>query len=511
MSPFTTLKSTFAIASFFLLGCRFIEDNRDHCGNNDGDTYCAALHADGARPYCEAGTKGCITPGHERDGCVAERPQDECYSPCGGSGTLAENGGCPSGSETTEGTATATSNTATSGTATTDPTGDGTTGPMPCTGARDCPDAAAPFCEPVTATCVACDGMEDPDGACAELDPMAPICLGGTCVQCTLENPAECDEQRWVCDGSTGSCVPCTEHAQCSSGACELDPNVGQCFPGAFVVHVDGDGGADYTSIVDAVADVPNSGYGVIVVHELDGGADYGPTIISGGKVIALLAAPGESPSIRSPLAPTLRATGAGTALYMDGLTVSGNPIGLGLRVDADALAWVDRSRIVENVAGGIRADGGAVLVLRSSFVGGEQSTDVLSAQDATVDVLYSTLGAGNGLSTAIYCNVGSIVTVRNSLLVSRDFCPEVICPGIAVSQTATEFDLGGMNNVALGDMEVTWFQNYGIGDFHLSILYPAAIGTVAAWTEGDPTTDIDGDARPTVDGASDHAGADVP
>ena len=501
MNPSTKLTSTAAIGSLLVLGCPFTESNPDHCGNNDGDAYCARLAPDGTLPYCEAGTKDCITPGHERYGCVAERPQNECYSPCGGRSTLAENGECLSGSETTEATTT------TSGTTTSNPSTE-STGPMPCADNQDCPDAAAPFCEPVTGMCVACDGMEDPDGACAELDPVAPLCVGGTCIQCTSENPVACDQQLLLCDDDTSSCIPCTEHGQCSSGACELA--VGRCFPGDFVVQVDGDGGADYASIANAATDVPNGAHGVILVHELDGGAAYGPAIINGGKAIALLAAPGESPNIQGSIGP-LRATGAGTILYMDGLSVSGNPIGLGLRVSNGAFAWVDRSRIFQNSAGGIRVDAGAELTLRNSFVHGEVDSDVLSSQDATVDVLYSTLGANQGVSTAITCNGASNVTVRNSLLVSRDTCPEVICPGIVVSHTAAELLLAGPNNVALGDMSLTWFQDYTTGDFHLTGLRPAAVDTTATWTTGDPTTDIDGDARPQTDGAADFAGADVP
>jgi hypothetical protein len=492
MSPFTKLTSTFAIASLSVPACRFTEVNPDHCANNDGDAYCAALHADGTRPYCEAGTKGCITPGYERFGCVAEHPQDACYSPCGGPGTLVENGKCIAGSGTTGGTTSAapTSGTDTNTTATTtaDPSSDGTTGPMPCTSDRDCPDAAA------------------------------PLCVEGTCVQCTPENPVLCDEQLLACDGSTSACIACTEHSQCSSGACELA--VGTCFPGDFVVHVDGDGGADYTSVVDAVADVGGSAHGVIVVHALDDGSAYGPVIINDAQIIALLAAPGASPIIQGSLAPTLRVTGEGTVLYMDGLTVSGNAIGLGLRVDAEALAWVDRSRIAENAAGGIVVEG-ARLVLRNSFVGGVQSTDVLRIQAGTVDVLYSTLGAGTGLSTAISCEMAKHVTVRNSLIVSRDICPEINCPGMILTRSATEIDLQdpvilgfleivSVDNVALGDMSPEWFEEYNTGDFHLSGLQPAALDSVAAWSVGDPTIDIDGDAR-SVDGTLDYAGADIP
>jgi hypothetical protein len=128
---------------------------------------------------------------------------------------------------------------------------------------------------------------------------MAPLCVGGTCVACTPENPVVCEDQLLLCDGTTNSCVPCVEHGQCPSGACELD--VGRCFPGDFVVHVDGDGGQDYTTIEAAVAGVDGT-HGVIVLHERDGETPYttvGGLTIDGGKTIALLVAPGQAPVIQ--------------------------------------------------------------------------------------------------------------------------------------------------------------------------------------------------------------------
>jgi hypothetical protein len=56
-----------------------------------------------------------------------------------------------------------------------------------------------------------------------------------------------------------------------------------------------------------------------------------------------------------------------------------------------------------------------------------------------------------------------------------------------------------------------SWFTGFAGGDFHLSGTHPAALELAATWMTGDPTTDIDGDARPTMDGATDVAGADVP
>lgn len=484
MSPFKNSRSTVVFVSLLELSCRSVRPNPDHCNNNDGDAYCRRLQPDGTQPYCEVGDEPCITPGRERYGCVAERPKDECYSPCGVGGTPVENGECTFGAETT---ATTTSDATAMTTST-----EGTTGPMPCT----------------------------VDEECAELDPTAPLCVDGTCVQCTPDDPIVCDEQRLLCDGESGSCMPCTEHGQCSSGACELAN--GRCFPQDFVAHVNGDELAMpprvYASVVTAVNAVPDGAHGVIVVHERGetGDTPYTAAVtIDGGKTIALLAAPGESPIMRGAAdRPGLRVQGDGASLYMDGFRISGDTGNLGIDVDG-ALAWVDRSWIVHSASGGILAQNGAELTLRTCFVGGGEESNALASQGATVDVLYSTLGADFGASVALWCDEASTVTVRNSLIVSLDNGPEVVCRELAASDTAAEDQLNGTGNVALGnmssEMSMIWFQGYDSGDFHL-MNPPLSVATTAQWKDGDPATDIDVvQPRPHVDGMPDVAGADIP
>lgn len=517
MSTFTKLESAFAMASSFALGCRFLEDNPDHCGNNEGDAYCAELGLDGALLYCEAGTRGCITPGYERFGCVAERPPGECYDPCGGPGTLAENGGCQSESGTTELT------TSTAGpTSTINGSLGDATGPMPCTADEDCMDPMLPLCDTTNSECVACDAFgASGDAKCAGLDPMVPICMDGRCVACTSENPVACDDQLLLCNGATNSCVGCTEHGQCRSEACELA--TGRCFPEDLVLHVDGDELAMppqlYASIVTAVAAVPEQAHAVIIVHEYGamGDSPYAAgVLVDGGKSIALLAASGESPIIRGAAGnPGVRVREFGTALYVDGIQISDNLGNIGVEVSSGASAWLDRSKVVRNTGGGILAQDGAMLTLRNCFVDGDDGFNVLMSRESTVDVIYSTLGAGLGASTALACDETSTVTVRNSLLVSLDFGDEVDCPDsrLTASHSAAEHALNGTDNVVLGIMDgmdaMTWFQGYDSGDFHL-MNPPLSVATAAQWTDGDPTVDIDEEARPQVDGTLDIAGADI-
>jgi len=347
----------------------------------------------------------------------------------------------------------------------------------------------------------------DPDAACAELDPDEPLCVNGACVECTPENPLLCDERLLLCDGDTNTCVPCVEHAECGSGACELA--VGTCFPPGAVVHVDEDGGQEFTSVTDAVASVGAGEYRVIVVHEIDGAGSYqGAVLIGAGKRIALLAAPGESPVIQGVGGnPGLRVEGAGTVLYTDGLGLVGNTMGLGLHVNG-ALAWVDRSRIVQNTGGGILAEANAELTLRNCFVGsgGAVDTDAVTVSGSSLDFVYSTLVGGAVISErtrALYCQGMTTVTGRNSIVVSLDALPEVECAGVVLSNTATELETGMLSAM--------WFNNFATGDLTLSASGASVFDGIATWQAGDPPTDIDGDPRPAVNDTPDYAGADVP
>jgi hypothetical protein len=166
---------------------------------------------------------------------------------------------------------------------------------------------------------------------------------------------------------------------------------------------------------------------------------------------------------------------------------------------------------VVNNTGGGIVVDGGGMLVLENSFVGGDQNDkNALDIADGAATLLYATLAGGFGSASSLLCDDGTNTTVRNSLLVARTGSDELTCPNVTVTDSALEMDVAG--NISLGDMPgITWFMDYATGDFHLSGSHPAAIDTAATWQTGDPTTDIDGEPRPTTDGSPDFAGADVP
>lgn len=480
MRPLPLYSSGLLVGIAMGAGCSYAL-SPDHCFNNDGDPACAE------GMFCNR----CNPDG---DGCVVTRPSDECYYP--GPEKVAT--GSTSGSESSSDAPTTVEPT------TADEPSEGSTGTTPCTSDDQCTGPNAPFCRLDIGECVACDAMEDPDGACAGLDQGVPLCADGACVACTAEHTEECDSQLLVCDADARVCVGCSEHEQCEVGACQLA--IGQCFPpepDTLVVDV---GVGD--SIYDAVVMVPEDGLGVIVVH--DSMIHLQGVHVENGRTIALLAAPNMSPIIQGNSGdPGIRVY-AGTALYLEGFAVSFAPEdAVGVEV-IDGLAWLDRSRVVMNTGGGISATSNATLTLRNCFVGGDvNNVDALEILDSSATVDYTTIGTGFGNAAAITCNGQSLVEVRSSLLVAQTDQDEVSCPGAMIEHSAAEQDLGG-SNVPLGDMALSWFGAYGLGDFHLSAVHPSEIDTAARWQAGDPTTDIDGQPRPTMDGSPDHAGADL-
>ena len=504
MRTYIVLGSCFSASLLAAHGCRYSEVDLAHCGNQEGDAYCAEQFPDGSRSYCELGAGSCISSNAQL-GCVAERPADECYSPCGGRSTIDENGECVTVESSSSGTSSG--GTDTEASSSTGESSSTTTGPMPCASDEECTDPDAPFCG-TNGECGTCDGSADPDAACAGFDPTLPLCVGGACVQCTAAAPEACTGTTPLCDDATNTCVPCTEHGQCGEAACNL--YTGACLPGDAdaIAHVGP--GQEFVNLTLAVASIPADAEGTVVVHQ----ANYDEAVtVSGNRMLAFLAADGDAPTwaVIAGGMPQLTVP-MGSTVLMDGLRLSGNANDVGLRVDGGR-AWVDQSRIVQNTGGGILAENAAELTLRSSFVGGNEDVDAIFIDGSRLDMLYTTGGGGNGAfgeARALSCAAGSDVTVRSSIIVAIDDVPELACIGATITNTATETAVVGSGNQALGPIQATWFTNYAQGDFSLADP-PTAVAMTAVWTTGDPLTDIDGDPRPAVDGTPDYAGADVP
>lgn len=455
-------------------GCR--SPAPSHCFNNEGDQSC------GEGRFCNS----CLAEG---DGCVDAMPSDGCHFP-----GPAEEGSSSSG-EATSGETTTTPQ------PTTESEDGGTTGPTLCVDDDDCPAEAAPFCDTSRSECVACSELVDPDAACAGRFPDTPLCEGADCVECRPDDPLACGGEHLLCDEASHACVPCTEHGQCGSGACELA--VGQCFAAGAIVEIAGNA----QSLFNAVSNVEPGGSQVFMVHELAGDAAYNGVLVDQGKTIALLAAPGDRPRVAGTGGdPSLRGQGAGTSLYVDGLRVVGNLQGRGVELDTGALAWLDRSHIVQNTDGGILATTGAELTLRNGFVGGGTDVMGIDINGASANIVYSTVGTSTfGMVPVLSCSGSGVVDVRNSIVMGQGDDPtiETSCAAASVTHSATEANVG--------PVVVGWFVDFNNGDFSLTASGGDIFAGLAQWQAGDPETDIDGDDRPSIVGAADHAGADIP
>ncbi|MEM9463452.1 MAG: right-handed parallel beta-helix repeat-containing protein [Myxococcota bacterium] len=464
-----------------------------YCGNLNGHESCRYL---GLGQYCSL----CD---FEKDGCVDSRPSDECLAPFeipmeteGSTGSSGSNtagqtvsSGAEPGSESS---------------------GSSSSGELACMSSEDC-SGDTPICGP-KGECVRCDAVGDPDGACTEVDWRAPLCVDGRCVACTAEDTTICDGQLRICEPVSNTCVDCTEHTQCGAGACRLDE--GLCFPPDQVVHVDGDGEQDYMTVNEAIASFNDGALGVVVLHERVGLAPYTePVFVGSSKILALIPAPGEAPSILGTGGSAgITVQDAGSTLYLDDLRVAGGD-GSGISCNG-ARADLRRSRIVQNASGGVLAQASCELSIENSFIGGTIDNDALYVQSSTASVLYSTVAASARIAAspaAVRCDGASTVDVRNAILVGASDEPEVQCAGASVTNSASEADQSGSGNTAVGALDVTWFEDFVAGDFSLSSVGGTVFEGIAQWEIEDPPTDIDGDARPMVDGTADYPGADLP
>jgi len=208
--------------------------------------------------------------------------------------------------------------------------------------------------------------------------------------------------------------------------------------------------------------------------------------------------------------APTVVVNQDGVLFAHDVDVVGGGNVGV---VCTSCQAWLSSSEITENDDGGIDVQGTSTVRIKNLTVGGFllAAPAIAISAGSNVEILYSTLVGGVNNSAALVCQGGATVGVRNSLLASANANPELVCAGVSITDSATES--AAVGSVALGQMpgDGSWFADFAAGDLRLSMTAPSEIATAAVWHTGDPSADIEGDARPTMDGTPDYAGADVP
>lgn len=469
----------------------------NHCGNLEGDTTCAER---GHGAFCDA-----CSP--EADGCTDLLPSSTCHFPGAGGSTTGL------GEESSTGGAVPTTSvpdvdsTGTSTTATTAPGG--------CERDNECDDPT-PFCNSDSGECVSCSSMDEPNAACAAVDPTMPVCDEGrgACVQCTNEQPGECDAQLLLCDSGLGTCTACTEHAQCPSGACDIF--IGVCFDSSTVVAVGGNGqaatiGEGLDMLEPLWPDMIGQRRGVILLGE----GEYDERLnisLRDTDSIAFIGVTDVPPrwgytGEGAQESPTLT-VGNGTRAYLQEVTLTGNTgslIGKGLQCN-NSKVDIRRSRVVANAQGAVNAVGTCELRVTNSFLGTSvDDTDALLISGGAVDVeiVYSTLGAGDKDSRALRCSNDNFnVVLRNSLAMVVTNHNAISCQNATLASSAILAQHG--NGL------MSFFVNYVAGDFRFDSAAPPGV-KVADWEPGDPITDIDGTPRFTADDECDYAGGDVP
>jgi hypothetical protein len=276
--------------------------------------------------------------------------------------------------------------------------------------------------------------------------------------------------------------------------ACNIEE--GSCFGTVNVSNVN----AGAPGAIQAAVDLVPDGTEHAIVLTGDGPTGHTVTI-DGGKTIAIVSSNATVREIRGAGGnPTLRVTGSGTTAYLHRVNVLANTDDWGVRVLAQGTLYADNTQVAQNSGGGVDLQAGTEAFLRNCMVGGEIDVDALSVTNASAEILYTTLFASLGDTAALACTNPGSVEVRNSIVTTRGANPALACTGASVSNTATE-------NTA----NTAWFANYNNGDAHLTAAGGIQFNEVATWETGDPPSDFDGDARPTMDDTMDYAGADIP
>ncbi|MBK8717448.1 MAG: hypothetical protein IPN32_22285 [Deltaproteobacteria bacterium] len=390
---------------------------------------------------------------------------------------------------------------------TTDPSS--STGPQGCQGDDECGGPGTPIC--IDQVCSPCES----DAQCAAKDPANPACRDdGQCVQCTASNDDGCGGATPICDAAVNTCMGCAFHEQCPDSACRIA--TGECFDEADV-HTVG-AGQDFEDFTAAAGSLGAE----MAVLRVSSGPTYDEAIVLSGSnaVWAILDANPDDMMVplwaRTSGNTSTLAIDDSAEVYIQGISVSsntGSSMFPGIAVD-NASLYLDRARVVNNDGGGISLDNGAYALVRNSFVGGNGNgaagTRGISCTDSDALILYSSLVRNDAdTDDSLACNGGSNVEVRNTLLLGRD--PSSINCGATITYSVVDEMFAGTGNHQVAMLNNAWFGDVFSNDFTPTAMGLAEFGDVAQWQSGDPLVDIDGDARPGIDGSADVAGADIP
>ncbi len=437
-----------------------------------------------------------------------------------------------------------------------DPDSSGSSGePVACDGpdgepAAECSEGA-PFC--LGGTCVGCDEVGDGAAACAAVSGTTPVCVADTCSACTEHE--QCGSG--ACRRATGECFPEANRLfvdntdpNCGAGSGAQDSPICQVTTAMDVI--DGQAGTEPWAIF--VAGSPNPYLGTVdpssgrpiaiigpsqgLAATIDGGQGFGLDLWaqSPENYVAHATLRGSS---------AVRGGGGGCALDLADVAITGAGVGIqtggceigvrrsliadnfdtnvvvglggvfttdrvliedastGMVVEGSAL--LGRTRVSGHfVGGGIRVDGGTLVMVNSIVHQNEYENDGIELVGGQLTLTYSTIVG------ALECTGGATAAIRNSIILGHATEAGLVCPVATVESSVVNQGEGqGQGNVVASADELPMIfvdaAQYG-GDYH--VLPDSIPAGVAVWQDGDPLLDIDGDERP---GLQDYAGADIP
>jgi hypothetical protein len=407
-------------------------------------------------------------------------------------------------------------------------------------------------------TCHPCGDADDGTAACSAADPTLPICSpDGACAACTEHDACPTG----ACRIATGECFPDANRLwvdntapNCAAGTgaedspfCQVTtaPSViaDQAGNDPWAVFVAGSATA-YTGTIDPDNDRPTAviGPNAGISAVLDGGASYAIDMWSQSPetYVAHMTLRAQNNVTRG---------GGDCELWLSDVAIDNGEIGvetgsctvhmlrslvtnmfsLGASVPAggtiDAVLtdfdngsgglYVEGtvrldSSFVRNhyVGGGIEIQGGHLELVNSFVTYNQYANDGVANFGGSFDILYSTIVG------AVTCMNPQPSTIRNSIVLNHEFEAGQVCSSAVVDYSVVNTGEGqGTGNVLATFAELPAIFVNPVpnqdGDYHVQ---PGSIPDgVAAWVDGHPPVDADGDARPNVDGSPDYAGADVP
>jgi hypothetical protein len=406
-----------------------------------------------------------------------------------------------------------------------------------CVAATDCVDPARPIC--AGGTCRACGAGAVGDGECGARAPGTPACASGRCVECNDAQPCA-GVARSVCDPASHACVPCTD-AACAV----VHPDVGVCVDNrcpatdevswvdnanASCLGASGPGSAlqPFCSLPDAVARAQTAAApgGIVLVHP--SATSYAGFAVAGHVTVVGLS--GASPEVTVQAAVGQPAAGVSAAgsmtlarLHLVGassafvvecgaatcaleeLLVTGG--GLGIMAQMGATLALRRSRITQNLRGGVQAAGADYDIVNNFiFDNGQNDGDVggvllgapASSGGRTTFVNNSVAfnRSKAGVPAGISCTVAHPISntiVWGNLSSLASSCVSSLCTvSYGLVDDAVVAGAAGAHN--LEAPPPLFEQSYLPFDLHLR---EGSGGLGLGDPSGAPADDIDGDSRP--------------